>query len=143
MQSPLLDFLPSVFVGQSPGFDVFVLFSQSEIQLLFDSCHHLRRIVLLFKVEVLYKVRNRFYPLLAPCFDLLIVLLLFEQSVDEYSDAVAIFFPLLLGKSTCPVEFELGYDDIVEVVVIVVVFEQFFVIFEGPHLNFIIELFGQ
>jgi hypothetical protein len=130
MESSFLDLFARKFVGDGPGLDVLVFFIESVIEMPFDCGNNFLRIVRLIDIEIFNVIGNSVNFLLRSGFNLIFIILFLKYAIDINIDLVAIFLSFLFGEGTSPIEIFLGHDDIMKLIIVVVIFEKFFGIFE-------------
>lgn len=104
-----------------------------------DCTYHLLSVILFF-FEILDVIGDGIDFFFRASLDFILVLLFFEDSIDIYFNFVVVFLPFLFGESAGPVQMHFGDYDVMQFVVIVIILEEFFALFEIFDFYFISEL---
>lgn len=119
------------------------LFPEPDIQVSLHRSHYFLGVVLLIKVEVIDIIRNSVNLFFGTNLNLLVIILLFQYSVDINIHLTVILLPLLLSEHRRPVQIELGNNDIVQFVIVVVILQQLLTLLERTELDLVLKLLLQ
>lgn len=119
------------------------LLPEPDIQVSLHRSHYFLGVVLLIKVEVIDIIRNSVNLFFRTNLNLLVIILLFQYSVDINIHLTVILLPLLLSEHRRPVQIELGNNDIVQFVIVVVILQQLLTLLERTELDLVLKLLLQ
>ncbi len=119
------------------------LLPEPDIQVSLHRSHYFLRVVLLIKVEVIDIIRNSVNLFFRTNLNLLVIILLFQYSVDINIHLTIILLPLLLSEHRRPVQIELGNNDIMQFVIVVVILQQLLTLLERTELDLVLKLLLQ
>lgn len=116
------------------------LFPEPDIQVSLHRSHYFLGVVLLIKVEVIDIIGNSVNLFFGTNLNLLVIILLFQYSVDINIHLTIILLPLLLSEHRRPVQIELGNNDIMQFVIVVVILQQLLTLLERTELDLVLKL---
>lgn len=119
------------------------LLPEPDIQVSLHRSHYFLGVVLLIKVEVIDIIRNSVNLFFGTNLNLLVIILLFQYSVDINIHLTIILLPLLLSEHRRPVQIELWNNDIVQFVIVVVILQQLLTLLERTELDLVLKLLLQ
>lgn len=119
------------------------LFPEPDIQVSLHRSHYFLGVVLLIKVEVIDIIGNSVNLFFGTNLNLLVIILLFQYSVDINIHLTVILLPLLLSEHRRPVQIELGNNDIMQFVIVVVILQQLLTLLERTELDLVLKLLLQ
>ena len=130
-----------MFIRYRPRFYILILLSHLYIQVLIHLVHYRLRIPRISNLKKLYVFS--FYLSSTLFLGSFLIFCFLQKTIDTNMYFIISFLSFLFSKCRSPINIKMRNNQIVQLIIIVIILQQLFMIFKMIYFDFIFKLFSQ